>query len=74
MPRTMPELFDYVKCIIAIDVIGNAIHVMRVLTGETADTVPDGGAFFAFWSDGHGSFTSRPFGDAQKPLPQCHQR
>jgi acyl-CoA reductase-like NAD-dependent aldehyde dehydrogenase len=25
------------------DVIGNAVHVMRVLTGETADTVPDDG-------------------------------
>jgi hypothetical protein len=25
------------------DVIGNAVHVMRVLTGEIEDTVPDDG-------------------------------
>ena len=27
----------------AADVIGNAVHVMRVLTGEIEDTVPDDG-------------------------------
>ncbi len=25
------------------DVIGNAVHVMRILTGEIEDTIPDGG-------------------------------
>lgn len=25
------------------DVIGNAVHVMKVLTGEADDTAPDGG-------------------------------
>jgi hypothetical protein len=33
-----------------------------------------GSAALAFRAAGHGSFTSRPFGVAQKSMPRCHRR
>jgi hypothetical protein len=35
------------------DVIGNAVHVMRIATGEAEDTVADDGKTAGAFADGH---------------------